>query len=313
MSPISSRNRVPRCACSNFPVCRDSRARKRTLLVPEQFCFHQFRRNRRAIQRNKRPRPAAGFFHAAFARSIPCLCPSRRECTRAFRSPRHAPPAPLLPSSPAGPHDVMPPEPPLQIAIFFLQMPHTQRVFHRQQKLFGGDGLLEKITARPSRVAFTAISIEACPDIITTGDASPIALKSSSSAMPSRPGITTSERIRSKRSAFANSSARAALSQTVASCPASRNARAKDASVFASSSIIRIWAFADTAGYASSSFFSKTIGKRLRLVRRLASEGRYEKKFPRPSRFPRKFARHDPRPLPGRSRAPSPVPCCLVV
>ena len=62
--------------------------------------------------------------------------------------------------------------------------------------------------------------------------------------MPSFPGITTSERITSIRSALAISRARAALSHTVASYPASRKARAREASVFASSSIIRTWAFA---------------------------------------------------------------------
>ena len=82
--------------------------------------------------------------------------------------------------------------------------------------------------------------------------------------MPSRPGITTSERIKSKRSAFASSRARAALSQTVASCPARRNARASDASVFASSSMIRMWAFSGTRAYAPSpavaSGFSDAVG-----------------------------------------------------
>ena len=100
----------------------------------------------------------------------------------------------------------------------------------------------------PSRVAFTAISIVACPDIITTGDATPHFCKSSSSEIPSRPGITTSDKIRSNRSAFARSRARAALSQTVASCPASRNARDSDASVFASSSMIRMFALSGTRG-----------------------------------------------------------------
>ena len=57
--------------------------------------------------------------------------------------------------------------------------------------------------------------------------------------MPSLPGMTTSEKMRSKCCAFTRSSARAALSQTVASWPAMRKARASDASVFWSSSTMR--------------------------------------------------------------------------
>ena len=95
----------------------------------------------------------------------------------------------------------------------------------------------------PSRVARTAISICAWPDIMTTGVLNPCCLSSSSKASPSFPGITTSERIKSKFCAFASSSALAALSQTVASCPASRKARESEASVLASSSTISKWAF----------------------------------------------------------------------
>ena len=50
----------------------------------------------------------------------------------------------------------------------------------------------------PSRVARTAISILACPEIITTGSEMPSARRSSSSARPSLPGITTSDSIMSK-------------------------------------------------------------------------------------------------------------------
>src|SRR5258706_12461265 len=95
----------------------------------------------------------------------------------------------------------------------------------------------------PRRVARTAISMSACPDIITTGAVTPCAFNSSSSAKPPLPGITTSERMRSKLCALASCSALSALSHTVASCPASRNARDSDASVFASSSTISRCAF----------------------------------------------------------------------
>ena len=95
-------------------------------------------------------------------------------------------------------------------------------------------------SSAPSRVARTAISICACPLIITTGVATPAFFRSSSSASPSRFGITTSLRIKSNGCACANSSARAALSHTTASCPASRKARESEARVLASSSTIRI-------------------------------------------------------------------------
>src|SRR5579864_3524703 len=91
----------------------------------------------------------------------------------------------------------------------------------------------------PSLVARTAISICACPDIITTGAATPCRFKSSSRERPSLPGMTTSERMRSKCRDLANSKAFAALSHTVASCPVNRKARDKEASVLASSSTMR--------------------------------------------------------------------------
>ncbi len=90
----------------------------------------------------------------------------------------------------------------------------------------------------PNFVARTAISMCACPDIITTGVCTAAARISSRSCSPSLPGIMTSEKMRSKGSVLASSKARCALSQTVASCPARRKARASDARVFASSSTI---------------------------------------------------------------------------
>src|SRR5438477_9033408 len=50
----------------------------------------------------------------------------------------------------------------------------------------------------PSLVARTAISICACPDIITTGVGTSCDLRSASSESPSLPGMTTSERIKSQ-------------------------------------------------------------------------------------------------------------------
>ena len=77
-------------------------------------------------------------------------------------------------------------------------------------------GFSRKSTA-PKRVARTAISTLACPEIITTGVVVPVAFKSSSSDIPSLPGMTTSEKITSNRSARISSNARMALSHTVAS------------------------------------------------------------------------------------------------
>ena len=91
-------------------------------------------------------------------------------------------------------------------------------------------------SSAPSFVARTAISMCACPDIITTGVVMPFARRSSSSAKPSRPGITTSERMRSKGRSRASSSACIALLHTATSCPARRKARDSEPRVLASSS-----------------------------------------------------------------------------
>src|SRR5579884_3131083 len=60
--------------------------------------------------------------------------------------------------------------------------------------------------------------------------------------------MTTSERIRSKSSDLASDKAFAALSHTVASCPARRNARDRDPSVLGSSSTISKRAFCIESG-----------------------------------------------------------------
>ncbi len=88
----------------------------------------------------------------------------------------------------------------------------------------------------PSLVARTAISMLACPEISTMGVFTPAFFRSSRSSRPLFPGITTSERIMSKFSVRKSSSARLALSHTVASCPARRNAREREANVLGSSS-----------------------------------------------------------------------------
>src|SRR6266478_2761358 len=73
---------------------------------------------------------------------------------------------------------------------------------------------------------------------MTTGVVTPCARMASRSAIPSMPGITTSEKIKSNDPAFSNSSALGPLSATTASSPAKRKARESEASVLASSSTI---------------------------------------------------------------------------
>ena len=51
----------------------------------------------------------------------------------------------------ARPHDVMPAEAALEVAIFFLEVLQAQRVFDGEQQLFGGDRLLEKIDGAQPR------------------------------------------------------------------------------------------------------------------------------------------------------------------
>jgi len=111
-----------------------------------------------------------------------------------------------------------------QLLIFLLQAFQLQRVLYREQQLVGGDGFFQEVERAQPR-AFTAISICAWPDIITTGVVTPAALICSSSASPFIAGMTTSEKITSNFSALIISRALIGLSQTVASCPARRKAR----------------------------------------------------------------------------------------
>ena len=62
----------------------------------------------------------------------------------------------------------------------------------------------------PSRVARTAMSTVACPEIMMIGVATPSSRSSASMARPSFPGITTSEKTMSKRSCWRRAIARAA-------------------------------------------------------------------------------------------------------
>src|SRR5436189_6056519 len=100
----------------------------------------------------------------------------------------------------------------------------SRKAFSTVTKSLSVESGFSKKSSAPSFVAFTAISIFACPETMPMGVFSPAFFKSSSSSMPLFPGITTSERIRSNDSRRSRSSARAALSQTVASCPAFRMA-----------------------------------------------------------------------------------------
>ena len=120
------------------------------------------------------------------------------------------------------------------------------RAFSTVSRSFSVEIGFSKKSRAPSLVARTAISMWACPDIITTGVATSSDFNSCRSHSPSLPGITTSESTRSKRCALARSSAFAALSQTTTSCPARRKAREREARVLASSSTTKRCAFCVT-------------------------------------------------------------------
>jgi len=118
----------------------------------------------------------------------------------------------------------------------------------------------------PSFVARTAISIFACPEIRITGALTPALLTSSKNSRPLLPGITTSEKITSNFSLRNSSTARLALSQTVASWPANLNARESDARVLASSSTSKSCAFRVTV------FFARMFSRSPQQLRRLVWE-----------------------------------------
>ena len=218
-------------------------AGERALLVAEEFAFDQLGGNGGAVQRDERAAGAMALFMqgarhqflagAGFAIDADAgfaggdALDLRHDAAHGF----------------AGPHQGVLADARAQVAVLDFEARELS-AFSSVTRSFSVESGFSRKSSAPSRVARTAISMCAWPLIITTGAVTPAAFRSSSSARPSRRGITTSLRIRSKGCAWASSSARAALSQTTASWPARRKARESEASVLASSSTIRILAFA---------------------------------------------------------------------
>ena len=97
-------------------------------------------------------------------------------------------------------------------------------------------------SSAPSRVASTAVSTVACPDIMTTGPSEPESAHSLSREMPSVSGIQMSSSVRSKLLLRRASRARAASSAVVTSYPSSLRISCRSSRIFASSSTTRILA-----------------------------------------------------------------------
>ncbi len=219
------------------------RAGEGALLVAEKLALNQLGGNGRAVERDERPRGAVALLvqrarHQLLARAGFAVDADARFARGHALNLRHH-----AAHGFAGKDQRVLAHAGAQILILGFQAGELERVLDRDQQLLGGERLLEKVQRAQPRCR-TAISMCAWPLIITTGAATPAVFRSSSRASPSRRGITTSLKIRSKGCVRASSSARAALSQTTASWPASRKARESEASVLASSSTMRIFALA---------------------------------------------------------------------
>ena len=130
-----------------------SRARERAFFVAEKLRLHQLGGNRGAIQRNERPAVPRAFFvqrarDQLLARSRFAPNADARLARRHVLDLRHH-----LAHRRACPHDLMPAQPALQIAILFFQARQAQRVLDREQQLFGRDRLFEKIDGAQPRGA----------------------------------------------------------------------------------------------------------------------------------------------------------------
>src|ERR1017187_9881527 len=237
MSPISSRNKVPWLACSNLPKWREAAPVKlpfswpnSSLSINSAGTAAQFKvtngpplrglRSCRARAMSSLRVPVSPRMQTGVS-----LAATRSTCamTSFMRSPVYT--ISCLPTR-------------WRRSRFSSSRRFSLRTLSTVSSSLSVESGFSRKSSAPRRVARTAISILACPLIITTGSAMPSERMSSSSAMPSLPGMTTSLSIMSKARDLARSSARAALSQTVASCPARRKARASEASVLGSSSTI---------------------------------------------------------------------------
>ena len=133
----------------------------------------------------------------------------------------------------------------LEIKVLALEASELEGVFDGEQKLVGGDRFFEKIERAEAGGAYGHLDVGLARHH-DDGVATPCVLSSSSNVRPSLPGMTTSERMRSKGWVMASSRALVALSQTVASWPSRRKARESEASVLASSSTMSRCAFCGT-------------------------------------------------------------------
>ena len=230
MSPISSRNRVPPSACSNLPTCLAAAPVNAPFSCPKssdsinsagtaaQFnvmkgcpCRGDFSWMARAT--NSLPVPVSPRMQTRVS-----LAATRSICSNNFFIAGPEPTSSCLPRR-------------CRNSRFSSSSRESRSALSTVTKSLSVESGFSRKSSAPSLVAFTAISMFACPEMSTIGVFSPAFFKSSSSSRPLFPGITTSERIRSNESARSRSSARAALSQTVASCPAIRKARERDARV----------------------------------------------------------------------------------
>ena len=237
---------MPWCACSNLPRCRDGRPGERPLLVPEQLALDQLARHRRAVQRDERPAtPRAPFVQRArdqlLARARLAQDADARLAGRDALHLRHHPPHRL-----ARVHDLVLADALPQLPILLLQPLQLEDVVHRQQQLVGGERLLQEIDGAEPRRPHRHLDIRLPGDHHhRQRDARVAEVFEQRQAVLARHHHVATSSCRTAATS-ASSSARAALSHTVASWPASRKARASDASVFWSSSTIKRCAIASS-------------------------------------------------------------------
>ena len=184
--------------------------------MSEQFGFDQFSRHRCAIKSHKRTSAARAFLvngarDEFLARARLSLNGdagfTRGDAFHLRQQTLHQRP---------GPDDFMLSEAAAQIPIFVFQMPQPQNVFDGDKKLFRGERFLQKIDCAEPRGSHGHLHAGLARNH-HDGCRHSVAFKSSSSEIPSLPGMTTSEKITSNRSARISSRARTALSHTVAS------------------------------------------------------------------------------------------------
>src|SRR6516164_3278899 len=242
MSPISSRNNVPLSACSNFPMWRPAAPVNAPFSCPNSSDSNSSAGTAAQFSVTNGPSRRGDFSWMARATSslpvpvwpkmhtLVSLAATRSICANSLAIAAPPPTSWCLPSR-------------FFSSVFSSSRRDTRSAFSTVTSSLSVDSGFSRKSSAPSLVARTAMAMFACPEIRMTGAFMPAPLISSRNSSPLLPGITTSEKITSNFSLRSNSTARFALSQTVASCPARRNARESEARVFASSSTSRSWAF----------------------------------------------------------------------